>query len=50
MELSTLCVRVNAWFVFQFSKALARIILMKSHRIEYVETHVDVLFGVGSEL
>ena len=50
MELSTLSVRVNARFMFQFSKALARIIIVKSHKIEYIETHLDDLLRVGSVL
>ena len=50
MELFALSIRVNAQIVFQFSKALAKIILMRSHRIECIETHLDVLFGVGSKL
>ena len=50
MELSTLSNRVNAQFMFQFSKALARVILVRSHRIEHVEVYLDALFRVGNEL
>ena len=50
MELFALSIRVNAWLVFQFSKALAMIILVRSLRIEHIETHFDVLFRVDSEL
>ena len=50
MELSALSIRVNAQFMFQFSKSLAKIILMRSHKIEHVETHLEVLFEVDSEL
>ena len=48
MGLSTLSVRDNARTVFQFSKTLARVILVRSHEILYVETHLGDLLEVGS--
>ena len=50
MELFALSVRVNAQIVFRFSKALTRVILVRSHKIKCIETHIELLFRVGSEL
>ena len=50
MKLFALSIKVNARFVFQFCKALARIILVRNHSIEHVETHLDVLIRVDSKL
>ena len=50
MELSTLSVRDNTQLVFQFSKSLVRVIFVRSHKIVYVETHLDDFFEVDSEL
>ena len=48
MGLSTLSVRDSARTVFQFSKTLAKVILVRSHEILCVETHLGDLLGVGS--
>ena len=48
MGLSTLSVRDSAQTVFQFSKTLAKVILVRSHEILCVETHLGDLLGVGS--
>ena len=48
MKLSTLSVKDSAWTVFQFSKTLAKVILVRSHEILCVETHLGDLLEVGS--
>ena len=48
MGLSTLNVRDSARTVFQFSKTLAKVILVRCHEILCIETHLGDLFGVGS--
>ena len=48
MGLSTLSVRDSVRTVFQFSKSLARVILVRGHWILCVETHLGDLLGVGS--
>ena len=48
MGLSTLSVRDNTQTVFQFSKTLAKVILVRCHKILCVETHLGDLLEVGS--
>ena len=48
MGLSTLSVRDSAWTVFQFSKTLAKVFLVRCHEILCVETHLGDLLGVDS--
>ena len=48
MGLSTLSVRNSARTVFQFNKTLAKVILVKSHEIFCVETHLGDLLRVDS--
>ena len=47
MGLSTLSVRDIAQTMFQFSKTLVRVILVRSHEILCVETHLGDLLGVA---
>ena len=48
MGLSTLSVRDSARTVFQFSKTLAKVVLVRCHEILCVETYLGDLLEVGS--